>query len=135
MGYRAHLFIAACLAMITLPGCLIIPLDAYLKESRENISEEPPANVVPGKSTREEVMLRLGEPDAASWDEMELWYMASKMTALVIIGDRGDTVDRDYIHVIRFDRNGVVETLQTGSWPHLPPSNRFGHDPHSYRTR
>ena len=103
----------AILAIVPLAGCLIIPTDAYISYSRENIAEEPPAAVVPEKTTREEVMLNLGEPDEASQDELELWYMASKMKAIIIAGDRGGEIDRDYIHVIRFDRKGVVESLRS----------------------
>ena len=113
MRNRAILFAGAVLALINLAGCLIIPTDAYLSYSRENIAEEPPAAVVPEKMTREEVMLNLGEPDEASQDELELWYMASKMKAIIIVGDRGGEIDRDYIHVIRFDRKGVVESLRS----------------------
>jgi len=79
MRNRAIIFAGAVFALINLAGCLIIPTDAYLSYSRENIAEEPPAAVIPGKMTREEVLMNLGEPDEATWDEMELWYMASKM--------------------------------------------------------
>ena len=121
MRNRAIIFAGTVLTLINLTGCLIIPTDAYLSYSRENIAEGPPAAVVPGKTTREEVLLNLGEPDEASWDEMELWYLASKMKAIIIVGDRGGEIDRDYIHVIRFDRNGFVETLRTDNAPHRAP--------------
>ena len=134
MRYRTILFAGTVLALINLAGCLIIPTDAYLRYSRENIAEEPPAAVVPGKITRQEVLLNLGEPDEVSWDEMELWYMASKMKAIIIVGDRGGEIDRDYIHVIRFNRDGLVDTLRTDNVPHQDPIFADTNEPHFSRT-
>jgi hypothetical protein len=55
------------------------------------------------------------------------------MKAIFILGLRGDEIDRVYIHVIRFDRNGFVETLRTDNVPHLDPLTGDP-EPHFSRT-
>jgi outer membrane protein assembly factor BamE (lipoprotein component of BamABCDE complex) len=100
------------ISCFSLAGCLVIPLDYYKDYSRENVTEEPPAGIVSGTTTREEVLMRLGEPDRASQDESEPWYMASKVKGGIIVGDRGGEIRIDYIYAIGFDKNGLVETTR-----------------------
>lgn len=112
MQMRAILFVCVIIATLSLAGCLIVPADHYKGYSRENVSEEPSAGIVPGTTTREEVLMRLGEPDRASEDESEFWYMASKVKGGIIVGYSGSDIVIDYIHAIGFDRNGRVETVR-----------------------
>lgn len=112
MRNRAIPLAGLILAAASLTGCLIIPTNYYIDASRQNVSEVSPAAIVPGKTTRQDLLLTLGEPDASSLDETEFWYVATKTKAIIIIGNRGGDYLVDYIHALRFDRQGLVETVQ-----------------------
>lgn len=113
----ATLFGAAILLSITISGCLLIPTDYYTAYSRRNITENPSEKIIPGTTTRTEVLQLLGEPDNTSPDETELWYIAEKVKAWLIIGDRGGEITRSYILMIRCNRSGVVESQQSVALP------------------
>lgn len=132
MFIRALLLSGVLLAAGSLAGCLIIPTDYYVKSSRKNTSEEPPETVVAGKTTREEVLLNLGEPDAVSPDETEIWYDAEKVKAWLIMGDRGGEVVRHYLSVILFNRNGIVESSRIEVSDTILPD--YNLEPHFSRT-
>lgn len=100
------------LAAAPLAGCLIIPTDYYTIDSRRNVDNEPLTTIVPGKTTRQELLLSLGEPDAASADETELWYVASKIRAIIIVGDRGSEYRVDSCHVLHLDGRGQIARIQ-----------------------
>jgi outer membrane protein assembly factor BamE (lipoprotein component of BamABCDE complex) len=113
MWYRAILITRVIFMTCPLAGCLIIPTNYYTDYSRKNVAEESPADIVTGVTTREEVLIILGEPDKVSEDEVEVWYMSSKVKSIVAMyGGGGGEMVRDYIHVIRFDRNGLVKTMR-----------------------
>jgi len=107
---RAIIFTGLILSGTFVTGCLIIPTDYYTDSSRQNTTEKPPETIIPGKTSREDVLLRLGEPDGASPDETELWYDAEKVKAWLIVGRSGDEIIRHYLLIIRFDRDGIVES-------------------------
>lgn len=100
------------ISTFSLAGCLVVPLDYYKEYSRENVTEEPPMGIVSGTTTRVDVLLKLGEPDRASQDESEFWYVASKVKGGIIAGYNGSEIIIDYIHAISFDKNGVVATIR-----------------------
>jgi outer membrane protein assembly factor BamE (lipoprotein component of BamABCDE complex) len=129
MWKRATLLIAAVLVVITLTGCLIIPTDYYTDYSRQNITEKPPETIIPGTTTREEVLQILGEPDNTSPDESELWYLAEKVKAWLIIGDRGGEIIRAYLLIIHFNRSGVVESKQVVALP-IDKNPEYQSEPH-----
>ncbi len=110
-------FFCAC----TLTGCLIIPTDYYTATSRQNITMEPPAHILPGTTTREEVLLSLGEPDNTSPDESEMWYMAEKVKAWLIMGYGGSDIIRYYVLIIRFTSSGIVQSQQLVPVDSMPP--------------
>lgn len=110
MRSRAIILTGLVLSATFVTGCLIIPTDYYTDSSRQNVTDKPPETIIPGQTSREEVLLRLGEPDGASPDETELWYDAEKVTAWLIVGRSGDEIIRHYLLIIHFDRNGVVES-------------------------
>ncbi|GFO59593.1 hypothetical protein GMST_19180 [Geomonas silvestris] len=107
----------ALLACLLLSGCLIIPTNYYQGYSRQNTGTQAPSVLKIGTS-REEVLLELGEPDRCSLDETEFWYVASKVRAIIILGDRGGEASVDYVHVVRFDKSGRIDlftSLASGS--------------------
>lgn len=85
---RARRFrLCAGLATVTLlAGCIIVPVDYTQAGSRHNVSEKTATTLQPGEITKEEVLLRLGEPDWVSEDERLLGYTWTKVKALVFYG-------------------------------------------------
>lgn len=103
-----------------LPACVIpLPIqEAYRHGSRENLGAAAKESIVAGKTTREEVLLRLGQPDGAALDESWLLYVCvrSKGGVLVFIYPSPampafETVDYTRL-VVYFDEAGVVERTQ-----------------------
>jgi hypothetical protein len=88
-------------------------INYYKDYSRKNVDEESPAGIVIGVTTREKVLLTLGEPDKVYENESEFWYIATKVKLIWgVYGGSGGEVRKTYNHVFRFDRNGLVETLR-----------------------
>lgn len=112
MSKRTVLLFAAILVCGSLSGCLIIPTDYYKEYSRQNISEDPPETILPGVTTREGVLQILGEPDNVSLDESEIWYIAEKVKAWLIVGRGGSDIVRSYVLIVRFNGKGIVESKQ-----------------------
>ena len=103
-----------------LPACVIpLPIqEAYRHGSREELGAATLESIVTGKTTREEVLLRLGQPDGAALDESWLSYgcVRSKGGVLVFIYPSPampafETVDYTRL-VVYFDEAGVVERTQ-----------------------
>jgi outer membrane protein assembly factor BamE (lipoprotein component of BamABCDE complex) len=79
--------LCAMLAAVTLlTGCIIVPVDYTQAGSRHNVSEQTAATLQPGEITKEEVLLRFGEPDWVSDDERLVGYLWTKVKALVLYG-------------------------------------------------
>src|SRR5512139_1835933 len=65
--------LASCTAAMLLTGCPFPTLPRY-QDSRENLAERVPEFIKAGVTTREEVFLALGEPDAVASDESWVAY-------------------------------------------------------------
>jgi len=115
---RAALCGVSALVSALLTGCLIFPLGYYTEPSRKNVSERPPDKIVPGVTSREEVLLLLGEPDKASADEREFWYIAEKAVWGWMLlapgpgGGGGDIFYSAYVLTLSFNGDGIVELNQ-----------------------
>ena len=107
---------AALAAKLPLSGCAPIPLPSPVDWSRENLGDSIPNAIEPGKWTREDVLLALGEPDRRSSDDRSfayesarglgsvglLWLIAYPAILPVYHEVRYRAV------VVRFDQQGVV---------------------------
>lgn len=100
------------LLFVGVAGCIIIPtpgLDSG--ETRTNIDKHTPEQFTPGRTTRAEVMLALGEPDAVTPDERKLAYRREKIAAIWLAGGgygggAGGSFDTDRYVVAEFDATG-----------------------------
>lgn len=109
LGRIFRIGVAGILAA-NLAGCIIIPTDYYAPGARQNLDDTPPENLVPTVTTREEILLKLGEPTRFSTDETEIWYETEKIKAWLIIGDRGGEIRRRYFLILNFDTKGVLSS-------------------------
>lgn len=108
--------------VVTSAGCLILPTPEFDSgEARANIKKMTPAQFEPGMTTRAEVILALGEPDAVSPDECSLIYRSEKVCGLWFVGGyysgAGGTIERDRYLVADFDGRGVLAKFErSASW-------------------
>lgn len=108
LGTSAILLATALL----LEGCLIIPVDYYSKGVRHNVSEESGSQLRPDMSTKEDVLLLLGEPDLVSMDEQRFGYTWTKVTAWIIVlsprNSTGTEVTSSHLLDVGFDLDNRV---------------------------
>jgi outer membrane protein assembly factor BamE (lipoprotein component of BamABCDE complex) len=128
--------LVALALMFGATGCLIIPTPhSDSGYARTNVNQQAQEQFVPGKTTREDVITALGEPDAVSMDERQLAYRSEKVVALWIVGGgysaTGGTIYRERFFVFEFDPQGRFQTArQSKPWapvqgehpPELPNS-------------
>jgi len=117
--------LAVAALMFGATGCLIVPTphtdSGY---ARTNVNQCAQEQFVPGKTTREDVIMVLGEPDAVSWDELQLAYRSEKVVSLwiVAVGSQagngtvtGGTIYKNHFYIFEFDRQGRFQIArQTG---------------------
>lgn len=114
--------VLAVSAWVTLAGCLVVPVDYHAAGSRQNITTKTAQQLRPGTTTKEEILLQLGEPDYTSEDGRTLAYAWTKVGALVIVGGYGSAaaaeVGKSHHLVITFDDNNRVSQTEVrgGLW-------------------
>lgn len=108
-----------------LSGCIVIPADFYAYGSRHNVTVETGSKLKPGITTREEVLLMLGEPDYGyNDDELILAYKWEKVRAIAVAGGPGGAgvgaiVKYNQLN-IKFDENDRVS--EVGLIENIAPS-------------
>jgi hypothetical protein len=102
--------IIACASLCA--SCIVVPVNYTEYGNRKNLSKETIDKIVVGVTTKEDVLLDLGEPDFISMDETCLEYSWSKAKLLWLAAAGynaiGGTVARDYKLTIMFDERNVV---------------------------
>lgn len=114
LAWHATLLLAfAC----CLTGCLVIPAPSSDSGyARTNVVQHTQEQFVPGVTTRQDIIMALGEPDAVSWDERQLAYRSEKVVGLWILfggyagGDAG-TIYSEHFYVFEFDPRGCFQTV------------------------
>ena len=104
------------LAGMICSGCAIVPTDYHAPGSRIRINKETQQIITPGKTTKEDVFLMLGEPDIVFSDGLYVKYRWTKVKALwgfFIGGGYSATgasgyIETDYELIIKFDEQNVV---------------------------
>lgn len=104
--------VATLAAAASLAGCLIVPVDYTAPSSRHNVDEKTPAMLASETLTREDVLLRLGEPDKISPDERLLEYSWTRVKAIWFVGSYGGAAAGDFEKTttlrISFDADGKL---------------------------
>lgn len=115
LGASALLAAALCLG-----GCPVPIPPGYTAASRENLGAEVTSQLVPGVTTREEVLLQLGEPDGAgphdSWLAYGSVYGRGGVLFVIVAGGgaAGAGGERMEYHrlIASFDERGVLSDVQ-----------------------
>jgi hypothetical protein len=118
------------LAGMICSGCAIVPTDYHAPGSRIRINKETQQIITPGKTTKEEVFLMLGEPDIV-FSDGDVEYSWTKVKALWVCMSRGDIVgigyiadagigyvETDYGLIIEFDEQNVVSDRECKEHTH-----------------
>jgi hypothetical protein len=121
-----------CLVLIIIgTGCLPVPIPFtwYGEQSRTNVDEAAAKVIIPGRTTKEEVVLMLGGPDEVSPDGRSLVYRWAKIKFLLLpVFGPGPVpkVQKQYQLLITFDEHGMVTQREIQgsytSFPEAPPS-------------
>ncbi len=115
----------ACLALaavgVGLAGCLIIPTDYFAAGSRRNVSPRTVQVLQPGVTTKEDVLLVLGEPDSDPEDGRRLDYEWTKVKAIWFVGGYGAAIGGEIqctnVLQVSFDAsNRVSQVRLVGEW-------------------
>ncbi|MCX6876986.1 MAG: hypothetical protein NTW21_24700 [Verrucomicrobia bacterium] len=100
-------------------GCIIPTPWIDSGAARHNIRKETPGQFQPGRTTRAEVMLALGEPDAVAPDERKLAYRSEKICAIWLVGGSysggGGSLEKDDYLVFQFDAGGRLRKTERSS--------------------
>ena len=131
-GYLARrcLPLLACVVLAAATSCVVIPTPEHgLLAGRGKIDESDIAFLQVGKTTRQEVLLRFGEPDAVLNDQSILtyhwqvshgyWMLAGGYTAA------GGPVPKNYLLMLEFDEEDRLKRFERSGSILRPPQARL----------
>ena len=109
--------LAAVLCCVVLAGCLVIPVDYHATGSRHNITPQSTNTLRIGMTTREDVLLALGEPDFVSEDGRRFGYLWTKVKAIWAVASYGGSgtggeITRSYLIETSFDPSNRVSDVR-----------------------
>ena len=109
----AYAVIVPCLALAG--GCVLIPTPAYKSDglpTRQNVSAKDAQEIRTGVTSREEVLLRFGEPDATFAQGQRFVYLWGDVVAWFFAGagysGAGGEISRGSMLEVDFDPSGIV---------------------------
>jgi hypothetical protein len=119
----------AAVGPLFLAGCLVVPVDYYQTGSRHNVSPKTPSELRLGVTTREELLLSLGEPDFVSDDGQRLGYAWTKVKAVWFVvgygGAASAEVERSYVLEASFDASSRLSQVRLlKQWGSEVPATR-----------
>lgn len=108
--------LAAVLCCIVLAGCIIIPVDYHAKGSRQNVTMESTNALHLSATTREDVLLKLGEPDFVSEDGQRFGYLWTKVKVIWAVagmgGGGGGECTKSYLIETSFDHSNRLSDVR-----------------------
>lgn len=134
---RHHGIPAARLALLAVllgcnTGCIIPTPGLNTGEARRNINKNTAGQFQPGRTTRADVILALGEPDAVAPDEHKLAYRSEKIAAILVAGagysGGAAPIEKDEYLVFEFDGRGrLIKSERSTHWfTSADPSRKLG---------
>jgi len=113
---RCCLSFLACIFLIGLVSCGLFPTPEHdLLKGRGKIEESDIAFLTAGKTTREDVLLRFGEPDLVLYDQRILIYRWSVIQGygfILLYGGYSGPISRDYLFMLEFDGEGRLKRFE-----------------------
>lgn len=107
-------FFIVVLTLALCTGCVIIPTQEHVEgPTRGLIEQEMLGSIRAGVTTREEVLLRLGEPDVVMRNERLFGYhwvtVWGKVGVVAPGGAGGGPLQTSYLALFEFDEKGIVK--------------------------
>lgn len=114
----------ASIFLVALVGCVVIPTQEHLLEGRGKIDESDIAFLTVSKTTREDVLLRFGEPDLILNDQRIMiyhwkvshgyWLIAGGFSAV------GGPIPNDYLFMLEFNEEDRLKRFERSKsmWSH-----------------
>jgi hypothetical protein len=113
---RCFFALLTCVAFVSLSGCVILPEHGLLA-GRGKIEEADIAFLKIGVTTREDVVLRFGEPDLVLFDQRVLAYYWAVSTGYFYSYLPSDgTFWRNYLFMLEFDDKGRLKRAEINSY-------------------
>lgn len=110
---RGILGVWVCLALGSANGCVIIPTpESGLLAGRGKVEEADIAFLKVGVTTREDVLLRFGEPDAVLYDQRILAYYWTVSVGYIIVYNAGADIPKYYLFILAFDDAGLLKRAE-----------------------
>lgn len=111
------LLLLAYIVLALFAGCIVIPTPEHaLLEGRGEIDESDIAFLSKSKTTREDVVLRFGEPDLVLHDQHTLVYHWKVSHGYWLIGGyvgaAGGVIPKDYLFMLEFDEEGRLKRFE-----------------------
>lgn len=126
--HRGHRSTALALLLLCflVSGCLILPVNYHTRNSRHNITMQTTNALQIGVSTKEDVLMKLGEPDFASEDQKRIGYLWSKVKFIwAVVGYGGGAsgeATKSYLIEATFDSSNRISGLRAlRKWGQSPP--------------
>lgn len=102
------MIVCSVLLSVVLSRCIYVGSDS----ARVNLNEETASKIIPGKTTREEVLAMLGQPDEVSGNGKQFRYVRKYEVALISPRELGSGKQLNpanrYVLTIEFDEQGIV---------------------------
>lgn len=108
---RSPISLPVLLIVGGMTACVVVPTPpTHSGNARQNVDASTSTRFHPGKSTREGVILSLGEPDVSTADERKLSYRTEMTKAWLLVGGYASgaaaRINKDNYLVFEFDRKG-----------------------------
>ncbi len=104
--------------LVAVAGCLVVPIPVnyHAAGSRTNVSPATEVALEIGVTTREDILLMLGEPDLYAEDGRVLGYAWTKVTAVVVVvlpyaGSAGE-LGQNAVLKLTFDDHDQLATIE-----------------------
>lgn len=138
-----RLLLTLVIVAVSCSSCVVMPIPTpgrVASGSRGHLTDEALAFLEEGRTTREEVLLKLGEPERA-WREQRLfvYYWMSEPAWVVVVGltvaGAGPVRWREYFLLLEFDETGLLKRRQGGDFPiYMYLSKDVRRNPTTYRS-
>jgi Uncharacterized lipoprotein len=116
---RYSFLFLTCIFWVGFVGCVVIPTPEHaLLEGRGEITESDITFLSVSKTTREDVLLRFGEPDMVLHDQRILIYHWSVSHGYWLLAGgysaTGGPIPKDYLFMLEFDEEGRLNRFEIG---------------------
>lgn len=117
LGIGGVLLVFACVAIGSLCGCIPLPEHGLLA-GRGKVDEADIAFLKIGVTTREDVVLRFGEPDIILFEQRILAYYWTVSVGVFAGQYTAGDIPRDHIFMLEFDEEGLLNRagLNASGW-------------------